>query len=137
MAFSSLHIHSNHILIRNNVLGSRSPGLIAAMFPWLSKHYTAGRLNAILAFAVHFVAGEKCSHHHRHGHRHTLATTCQASDSEQVVDRRSLLGAGISLAAAAQLKAASPADALVVSKEWEKVLYVLCAPSSVHFGFQP
>ena len=42
------------------------------------------------------------------------------------MDRRRLLGAGISLAAAVQLKSASPADALVVSKEWEKVTYVLC-----------
>ena len=40
------------------------------------------------------------------------------------MDRRGLLGAGISLAAAVQLVSASPADALVVSKEWEKVTFV-------------
>jgi len=37
------------------------------------------------------------------------------------VDRRQLLGAGLSLAAAVQLRTANSADALVVSKEWEKV----------------
>lgn len=37
-----------------------------------------------------------------------------------------MLGAGISLAAALQLGSASPADAVVVSKEWEKVTCVLC-----------
>lgn len=37
------------------------------------------------------------------------------------MNRRGLLGAGLSLAAASQLQIADPAEALVVAKEWEKV----------------
>lgn len=83
-------------------------------------------LTPVIAHAVPFVAGEKCSHHHSHRRSRTPVTTCQASDSEHLVDRRQLLGAGISLAAAVQLRSASPAAALVVSKEWEKVPQVIC-----------
>lgn len=50
------------------------------------------------------------------------------------MDRRGLLGAGISLAAAVQLTSANPADALVVSKEWEKVTYMLWHFSMLWFS---
>lgn len=53
------------------------------------------------------------------------------------MDRRGLLGAGISLAAAVQLRSASPADALVVSKEWEKVTCVLCHSPQYALVFIP
>ena len=48
-------------------------------------------------------------------------TTCQASEEQNALNRRGLLTTGLSLAAATQLQVASPADAVVVSKEWEKV----------------
>lgn len=70
--------------------------------------------------AAPFAAGEKCSHSRGHARQQHVATCCQAIEAEQVVNRRGLLSAGVSLAAAAQLQSASPADALVVSKEWEK-----------------
>lgn len=122
MAFLSLHIHSNHIVIRNTVRGSRSPG--AAVDANVFSNQSTIILNPRIAHAVPFVAGEKCTHHHSHRRACTRVTTCQASDSEHLVDRRQLLGAGISLAAAVQLRTASPAAALVVSKEWEKVPHI-------------
>lgn len=73
--------------------------------------------------AAPFAAGERCPQAHT---RKQHVTTCQTNETEQGINRRGLLSAGISLAAAAQLQIASPADALVVSKEWEKVpLYLI------------
>lgn len=121
MANSSLPFRIKHTLTCNKALGSRSPGLNTAMHLKTCNTHGAQALNAHRAFAVPFVPGEKCSHHHAHGRSRTRATTCQVSDSAQVVDRRGMLGAGISLAAAVQLRFTSPANAVVVSKEWEKV----------------
>ena len=75
----------------------------------------------VTASAVPFVAADKCTHNRAHARKQYAATICQASDCQQIVNRRGLVSAGISLAVAAQLQSVSPADALIVSKEWEKV----------------
>lgn len=53
--------------------------------------------------------------------RQDIAVTCQASSEQQNLTRRTVLNAGIAAAAAVGVQLPGPADALVVSKEWEKV----------------
>ena len=72
-------------------------------------------------FAAPFASADRCQPPHGQSRRTQVVTSCQASEEQQHVNRRGLLGAGLSLAAASQLQTAGPADALVVTKEWEKV----------------
>lgn len=58
--------------------------------------------------------------------RQETTTACQASTEQHSLTRRTVLNAGIAAAAAAGIQLPTPADALVVSKEWEKVARPLC-----------
>lgn len=50
-----------------------------------------------------------------------LTVRCQAESEQNSLDRRAVLGMGLSLAAASQFQLAAPASAKVVSSEWEQV----------------
>jgi len=118
MVLADSQCHVGQVATRNKVLGGRHPGMISTLSCLTLLLYQPDWSPVSpLCYAAPFAAGERCPQ----SRRQHATTTCQAGEAQQVVNRRGLLSAGISLAAAAQLQSASPADALVVSKEWEKV----------------
>ena len=123
MILNGSQCHLGQLITRNKLLGCRLPGVCWLLCCWsLASRFVKVRPIEALAAVAPFAAGEKCpqSRGSARGHLNNF-TTCQASEAQQGTNRRALLSVGVSVAAATQLSWASPANALVVSKEWEKV----------------
>lgn len=122
VSVSGSQCHTGCVFTRNKVFGGRYPGMICLVMlaQTLGLQPFGANLNELMRIAAPFTADDRCPQSDKRCCRQHVTTVCQASTTEQV-NRRGLLTAGISLAAAAQLQPASRANALVVSKEWEKV----------------